>query len=222
MEIIYGEGGQDSKLFVADLFAMYLKYAARKGLTVETWTREPGHVVFEVTGRGAGLVFAPEAGKHCIQRVPPTERSGRRQTSFVTVAVLPLPPDGSVVPLPERELDVKTQTGKQGAGGQNVNKVASAVRMTHKPTGLRVFVNGRDQGRNRQEALRILTAKVNDLRNQADQARYTSEKGRQLADRGRGDKMRTYNFMKGFVKDHLTDKEVRLETVLKGNLDLLR
>jgi protein subunit release factor A len=98
-----------------------------------------------------------------VQRVPPTERSGRWQTSMISVAVLPLPPENKEQPLREQDLEIITQTGKQKAGGQNVNKVASAVRMKHKPTGLCVMINGRDQGQNRKEALRILTARVSAL-----------------------------------------------------------
>lgn len=141
---------------------------------------------------------------------------------LVPVAVLPLPPDRQFVPLPERELDVTTQTGKQKAGGQNVNKVASAVRMVHRPTGLRVFINGRDQGANRKEALRILTAKVNDLRNGSVEAKYARSKSEQLASRGRGSKVRTYNFIDNFVADHRSGRDTRdVKSVMKGELELV-
>jgi len=222
VEILHGEGGQDSKLFVSDLFDLYEKYAAQKGCQTEVLDDGDGHVVFKVTGSRAGSAFQHEAGNHCVQRVPPTERNGRRQTSFVTVAVLPLPPESKFVPLPERELDITTQTGKQRAGGQNANKVASAVRMVHKPTGMRVFINGRDQIFNRKEALRILTAKVNDARNGATQEAYSKKKAEQLANRGRGNKIRTYNFIDNFVTDHRTDKETKnVKEVMKGKLDLV-
>lgn len=222
VEILHGEGGQDSKLFVDDLYDLYVKYAGQKGLATEILDDGDGHVVFKVTGRKAGLAFLHEAGNHCVQRVPPTERSGRRQTSFVTVAVLPLPPERTFVPLPERELDITTQTGKQKAGGQNANKVASAVRMVHKPTGMRVFINGRDQIQNRKEALRILTAKVNDARNNQTVEAYAAKKAEQMANRGRGSKIRTYNFIDNFVSDHRSGKDTRdVKSVMKGNLDLI-
>lgn len=222
VEILHGEGGQDSKLFVGDLYDLYVKYAGQNGLKTEVLDNGDGHVVFKVTGRKAGLAFANEAGSHCVQRVPPTERSGRRQTSFVTVAVLPLPPEQKFIPLPDRELEITTQTGKQKAGGQNANKVASAVRMLHKPTGMKVFINGRDQIQNRKEALRILTAKVNDARNSQTVEAYAAKKSEQMADRGRGQKIRTYNFIDNYVTDHRSGKETRnVKAVMKGNLDLI-
>lgn len=119
--------------------------------------------MFRVSGSGAEKAFENEAGKHVIQRIPVTERNGRKQTSVVSVAVMPLPPDTVRGLLPESELEVKFQCGG-GPGGQNVNKTASTVRMRHTPTGLSVVImNERDQHKNKRLAHRILSAKVADL-----------------------------------------------------------
>lgn len=223
VEILHGEGGDDSKHFAAQLREVYERYATRRGLSVTVLDESSGHHVLLVKGRGAGGIMSVEAGKHCVQRIPANDRHGKRHTSFVNVAVLPLPPDGKFVPIPDRELVVSVQTGKQGAGGQNCNKVASAVRMRHVPTGLSVFINGRDQLANKREALRILTAKVNDLRNGNARSAYVEDKSRQLGERGRGGKIRTYSFIEGFVMDHRTGRRTSdVKAVMRGDLSLVR
>jgi protein subunit release factor A len=128
VEILWGCGGDDSKLFVGDLSTLYTKYAARKGLSCEVLTEDEGHVTLKIKGKKAAWHFRHEAGKHCVQRVPPTEMKGRRQTSFVNVAIFPILPEYTKVQLQEKDLEEKFQTGHQKAGGQNVNKVHSAVR----------------------------------------------------------------------------------------------
>lgn len=188
---------------------------------------DDGHATLKVSGRGAGKVFQHETGKHVVQRVPPTERASKRQTSVVTVAVLPLPPERTFRPLNERDVEIKTQTGKQKAGGQNCNKVASCVVVRYLPTGDRVVINGRDQGQNKKEALRILTARVNQRENDSRASRYETSRHRQMKGSGtvggRGEKERTYSYIRGTVTDHRTDRSISLKSFMKGDFaDLVR
>jgi len=222
MELRAGEGGQDSKMFIEDMVSMYVRWANSRNIQAEVLNDDDGHWVIRFWGKGAGRAFRHEAGKHCVQRVPPTESKGRRQTSFVIVAVLPIPPRHEMRDLPECEFDVKTQCGRQKAGGQHANKTASAVRMTHKPTGLQVFINGRQQHQNREEARRILTARVRQLERERITGDYEAKRREQLGDGGRGDKIRTYNFIDGRVVDHrLGTKTGDVKSVMKGQLDII-
>lgn len=226
LEIHGGEGGEDSKLFVSDLLDAYIKYASKCDLKTEILTEEHGHAILKVSGKGVHDAFINEPGKHVVQRVPPTERSGRRQTSVLTVAVMPLPPEHALEPLREQDLEVIAQTGKQKAGGQNVNRIKSCIRMKHKPTGLSVIINGRDQGQNRKDALRILTARVDEQkRSQKEQAYNTARKNQMTVGGklgGRGTKSRTYNFIQSRVVDHrLGRKTSNIKEIMKGNFKIL-
>lgn len=208
-------------MFVDDLFSAYLKYAQGLGLKSELLDSAFGHVIAKITGDGAGKAFQHEPGKHCVQRIPPTESKGRKQTSMVVVGVLPIKDDADFEPLKDEELEITCQTG-HGKGGQHQNKTASAVRMKHIPSGLTVFINGRDQHSNKREALKILTAKVNELRLAGIDADYASIRKEQLADGGRSNKVRTYNILESRVVDHRLDtKTTNVKAVLKGEFQLL-
>lgn len=221
LEIQFGTGGEDSKLFTYDLFSAYVKYAERNGLNVEILNDENGHIVAQVKGTNAGQYFRNETGKHIVQRVPPTESKGRRQTSVISVAVLPLPPENKYKPLPDNELDIIAQCGS-GPGGQHQNKSATTIRMKHLPTGLSVHIVGRSQLANKKEALKILTTKVNEkfITDETEKHNYLRRKT--LGDGARGDKIRTYNFIDSRATDHRFNiKTGNIKGVMRGDFTLL-
>jgi peptide chain release factor 1 len=208
-------------MFVHELLGVYVKWAASKSLSGEILLSTEGHVVAKFAGPNVWDAFKHEGGKHCVQRVPPTESNGRRHTSMVSVAVLPIPEERTLKPLPENEIEVTCQTG-HGPGGQHQNKTASAVRMVHKPTKLMVFINGKDQHANRREALKILTAKVRSQEHEKVSQAYNDQRKAQLGTGGRGDKIRTYNFIDSRAVDHRTGKKTgNLKGLMKGDLSLL-
>jgi len=155
--------------------------------------------------------------------VPPTEKRGRRQTSLVTVAVLPMPPKRERNLLPESEIDIKFSVGS-GPGGQHRNRTESAVTMIHKDTGIRIYLDGgRCQHTNRAEALEILSAKVNQHHNAEKAAERSEARKKQVDGGGRGNKIRTYNYIKSRAVDHRTGKKTKnVQAVIeKGRFDLL-
>lgn len=221
VDILFGEGGDDSKLFVDELASAYLKYGEGGGLKADILSSDFGHCVIKFRGPGAWAMFQGESGNHCVQRVPPTEGKGRRQTSYVSVAVLPLPPEGRFEVLPESELRV-TYTVGSGPGGQHRNKTASTVRMVHEPTGAQVVIDGRDQHSNRREALRILSGRVALLRESQAKSAYNDLKRDTMGSKGRGEKVRTYNFIQSRVADHRTGKKTgNIKGVMRGDFSLV-
>lgn len=222
LDVQFGEGGDDSKMFVDELCDAYLKYSRSLGLNFDLLEESYGHRIIKVSGNNAGRAFQHETGKHCVQRIPVTESKGRVQTSIVSVGVLPIKKQANDEELRDQDLEVICQTGKQGAGGQNVNKVASAVRMKHIPTGLSVFINGRDQSKNRQEARDILTARVNDMKRKRNNQEYDVLRRSQMGNGSRSDKTRTYNFTESRVVDHrLGTKTGNIKAVMKGEFQIL-
>jgi peptide chain release factor 1 len=227
VEIRAGAGGGESALFAADLLRMYHKYAEQKGFKTEMLEAHPTPlggfktVVFAVLGRGAYGLFKFESGVHRVQRVPETEASGRIHTSTATVAVLP-EVEAVEIEIDEDDLEIEAFRAS-GPGGQNVNKVNSAVRIKHKPTGLVVACQEeRSQHKNRERALRLLRAKLKDMIESKAEQERVQERRIQIGSAARSEKIRTYNFPQNRVTDHRIELTLyRLEDVLEGNLDLL-
>ncbi|HXF81926.1 MAG TPA: peptide chain release factor 1 [bacterium] len=225
MEIRAGAGGEEAGLFAADLFRMYARYAERNRWKVEVLESSPSElggfkeIVFAIQGAGAYRRLKYESGVHRVQRVPTTEAAGRIHTSTATVAVLPEAEEVEVQIRPE-ELEITTYRAG-GAGGQNVNKVETAVRVKHLPTGLVVACQDeRSQHQNREKAMRILRAKLLEAERQRQQAAIASQRRAQVGSGERSEKIRTYNFPQDRLTDHRIGLTVHdLRTILDGRLD---
>ncbi len=227
VEIRAGEGGDEAALWAADLFRMYTRYADRKGWKVEVLSaNEIGigglkEVIFEVQGKGAYSRLKYESGGHRVQRVPATEAKGRIHTSAATVAVLP---EADEVDVTIDEKDLRVDIFHAGsAGGQNVNKVATAVRITHLPTGLVVVCQDeRSQLKNRQKAMAVLRARLLAMKKREQEEEISEARRAQVGTGERGGKIRTYNFPQDRVTDHRIGLTVHgLQEVLDGDLDEL-
>jgi len=227
VEIRAGAGGEEAGLFAADLFRMYSRYAASKGWEVEVMSRnETGigglkEIIFGVRGKGAFSRLKYESGVHRVQRVPVTEAHGRIHTSTATVAVLPEPDEVEVKINPE---DLRIDTFRaSGAGGQFVNKVSTAVRITHLPTGLVVTCQDeRSQLKNKLKALRVLRARLLDRERSRQQRELDESRRSQVGTGERSEKIRTYNFPQSRITDHRINLTLHnLESILEGELDEL-
>jgi peptide chain release factor 1 len=227
VEIRAGTGGDEAALFAGDLFRMYARYAERRRWKPEVLSSNPTgiggfkEIVFAIAGRGAYSRLKFESGVHRVQRVPVTEASGRIHTSTATVAVLPEAEEVDVTMRPD-EIEVETYRAG-GAGGQNVNKVETAVRIRHIPTGVVVACQDeRSQFQNREKAMRILRAHLLERAEREQAEAIAQQRRRQVGSAERSEKIRTYNFPQNRVTDHRVGLSLhRLETVLDGDLNEL-
>jgi len=225
VEIRAGAGGEEAGLFAADLFRMYTRYASAKGWLPEIMSsNETGiggfkEIIFEVKGKDVYSKLKYESGVHRVQRVPLTESSGRIHTSTATVAILPEAEEVELTIAPD---DLRVDTFRaSGAGGQHVNKVSSAVRITHLPTGIvTTCQDERSQMKNRVKAMAVLRARLLDRERQRQFQEVTDARRSQVGTGDRSEKIRTYNFPQGRVTDHRIGLTLHnLESVLEGNLD---
>ncbi len=221
VEIQGGAGGDEAGLWAGDLYRMLTKYAERRGWQSEPMEIGDGKYTFAIKGDGAYSVFKFEGGTHRVQRVPQTESQGRVHTSTATVAVLPEAEDVDVQIEPnDLQIDVYRSSGP---GGQSVNTTDSAVRVTHKPTGIVVSMQDeKSQLQNRERALRVLRARLYERALAEQQAELAADRRSQVGTGDRAEKIRTYNYGERRVTDHRIKLTVHnLDDVLEGQLDEL-
>jgi peptide chain release factor 1 len=225
VELRAGTGGDEAALFAGDLYKMLTKYAELRGFSTEVLSQSASEaggfkeVTFEVRGAGAYSVFKFEGGTHRVQRVPETESQGRIHTSTATIAVLPEAEEVDVqIDANDLQVDVYRSSGP---GGQSVNTTDSAVRITHKPTGIVVSMQDeKSQLQNRDKAMRVLRARLLEQQIAEQQAQIASERKAQVGSGERAEKVRTYNFPQGRVTDHrIKHTSHNLDGVLNGELD---
>ncbi len=227
VEIRGGAGGDEAALFAGDLFRMFTKYAETQGwrcTIIDANEPELGgfkEVVFSIEGDSVYSKLKFESGVHRVQRVPDTESSGRIHTSTVTVAVLPEAEDIDIE-INDKDLEIDTYRAS-GAGGQHINKTESAVRITHKPSGIVVACQDeRSQLKNREKAMRVLRAKLQDKAEQEATSAMAADRKSQVGTGDRSERIRTYNYPQGRVTDHRINLTLyKLNAVLNGDMDEL-
>jgi peptide chain release factor 1 len=225
VELRAGAGGDEAGLFAADLYRMYTRYAERRNWKTEMLSSHATgvggfkEVIFDVRGQGAFSRFKFESGVHRVQRIPVTESSGRIHTSTVTVAVLP-EVDDVEVEIDPKDLEIVAY-GASGPGGQHMQKNATAIRITHTPSGLVVSCESeRSQTQNRVRALSILRARLYEQERQKQEAKVAQARRSQVGTGERSEKIRTYNFPQNRVTDHRVSLSLhQLPSVLDGEID---
>jgi peptide chain release factor 1 len=225
LEIRAGAGGDEASIFAGDLARMYQRYAAKRNWRFVMLDSNEGTIggyktfISEINGEGAYDDLKQESGVHRVQRIPKTEKSGRVHTSTASIAVLPIV-EAKEVDLNQNDLEV-TFSRAGGPGGQNVNKVETAVRILHKPTGIVVGSRSeRSQHANREKALEILRAKLYEMEQSKATGSVTDLRREQIGSADRSEKIRTYNFPDDRITDHRIGKKWHnIEDIMEGNMD---
>lgn len=225
LEVRAGAGGEEASLFAEELAVMYSKYAALQGWTVEKLYSSDSSMggykeaSFEIHGRDVYKKLRFETGVHRVQRVPATEKIGRVHTSTATVAILPLRKKTNIEIKPS-EIEIETSRSG-GAGGQNVNKVETAVRIIHKPTGIDVrSTSQRSQLKNREAAMSILIAKLQAKQDEEEAAKHSANRKGQIGTADRSEKIRTYNILQDRITDHrIKENWHNIEKIFLGYID---
>ena len=224
LEVRAGVGGDEAALWAGELLEMYQRYAQKRGWSFEVDEMAPAevggvkHATATIEGEGAWSALAHEAGVHCVKRVPRTETQGRIHTSTATVAALP-EPDDVMLEIDPSDVDEHITTA-QGPGGQNVNKVATAVQLIHRPSGVTVRMQeSKSQRQNREKAWRLLRARLYEIELQKREAERRNQRSAQIGEAGRSERIRTYRFKEDIAVDHRLNESFGLTGMLAGDLD---
>ncbi len=215
LEIRAGAGGDEAAMFAKELSEMYIAYARKQGWQIV----ELDELVYEIRGGDCYKKLRFETGVHRVQRVPVTEKTGRIHTSTASVAILPVRKKATIEIKPS---DLEIETSRSGgAGGQNVNKVETAVRIIHKPTGIDARSQSeRSQAANKEKAMAVLTAKLERMKEEEEAAKYAGERKSQIGTADRSEKIRTYNLLQDRITDHrIKQSWHNIERIMKGEIE---